>query len=300
MRGLNIVVSLALLSWSATAMCIGVAASLTGAAVAQSRGQRFRCHEPEFPDLAIAACTAELQLEERTANRAQDLGSRGLAYFFKGQYDLAIRDFDEALRLHPNTYKARQRRGNAKLAQGDIAGATADLGPTVSLPDLQIRRPVRTMRLPCGQDCGYHGEVKRDSGIRSDCGAWPRCPYCSGGYCAHGYGWLGNDWSVELEGNFADGLPNGHGQLSTDFIEYAGGFRYGMPYGRGILTCVEGGARFDLVDGRDIRSGVSLLPRVLFRGLPLCSEASPPRHGSQRPTGQYIWLPYWILRSLGR
>jgi tetratricopeptide (TPR) repeat protein len=46
-----------------------------------------------------------------------------LAYFAKGQYERAIQDYDEAIRLRPNYAKAFNNRGNAyrKLGQNERA-----------------------------------------------------------------------------------------------------------------------------------------------------------------------------------
>jgi tetratricopeptide (TPR) repeat protein len=46
---------------------------------------------------------------------------RGAAYIVKGQYDRAIEDFDQAIRLNPNYALAFISRGNAYLSKGVAA-----------------------------------------------------------------------------------------------------------------------------------------------------------------------------------
>jgi len=54
-------------------------------------------------DLIIAGCTAVIQAGGQTPEQqAQIFFKRGLSYVNKKLYDLAIQDFDQALRLNPN------------------------------------------------------------------------------------------------------------------------------------------------------------------------------------------------------
>jgi tetratricopeptide (TPR) repeat protein len=58
---------------------------------------------------------------------------RGNAYFGKGQYDRAIEDYDQAIRLNPNYAEAYNNRGLAKRAKGDFAGGDADIAKAKQL-----------------------------------------------------------------------------------------------------------------------------------------------------------------------
>jgi tetratricopeptide (TPR) repeat protein len=51
---------------------------------------------------------------------------RGNAYSNLKQYDKAIRDYTEGIRLQPNNMNAYRLRALAEEASGDAAGATAD------------------------------------------------------------------------------------------------------------------------------------------------------------------------------
>jgi tetratricopeptide (TPR) repeat protein len=51
---------------------------------------------------------------------------RGSAYYHKGEYDIAIADFNDALRMGSTSGTIYHNRGNAWRAKGDYAGAIAD------------------------------------------------------------------------------------------------------------------------------------------------------------------------------
>jgi len=89
-----------------------------------------RCGAPD-PDLSIRGCTAVIEPGRETqGNLARAFFYRGIAYFRKGQYEYAIQDLDEAIRLDPNLTQAvydrvtfvraalaRQTRAAAKATQ---------------------------------------------------------------------------------------------------------------------------------------------------------------------------------------
>ena len=57
----------------------------------------------------------------------------GIAYMEKGQYDLAIRDFDEALRIDPRNASAYINRGLTYLVQGQHDLAIRDYGKAIEI-----------------------------------------------------------------------------------------------------------------------------------------------------------------------
>jgi tetratricopeptide (TPR) repeat protein len=73
-------------------------------------------------------------------NYAEAFSGRGVAYAREGQHDRAIQDYDQAIRLNPNDAIAFSNRGFAKRAKGDSAGGDADiakanqLNPNARLP----------------------------------------------------------------------------------------------------------------------------------------------------------------------
>jgi tetratricopeptide (TPR) repeat protein len=107
-------------------------AGFSGAATAQTLDQQ-RCAAPD-PDVAILSCTAIIQSGHETQqNLANTYTRRGTAYARKGQNDLAIEDFDEAIRINPNRADAFNNRGLAKRAKGDSAGGDADIAKAKQL-----------------------------------------------------------------------------------------------------------------------------------------------------------------------
>ena len=54
--------------------------------------------------------------------------NRGIVYVYKADYDRAIADFDQAIRIDPNNAGALYWRGKAEQRKGDVAGGNADVG----------------------------------------------------------------------------------------------------------------------------------------------------------------------------
>jgi len=85
-------------------------------------------------DRQIQGCTAVMQTkgvspaELATANNA-----RGVAYYQSAEYDLAIADFDQAIRIYPRLAKAYYNRGIVDRAKGDLDKAIADFSDAIRL-----------------------------------------------------------------------------------------------------------------------------------------------------------------------
>jgi tetratricopeptide (TPR) repeat protein len=75
-------------------------------------------------DLRIGACTKILQSHPLDFNA---LANRGTAYRWSGQFDRAIIDLNEAMRLNPNNAGLYVDRGLANQGRGDQKSAIADL-----------------------------------------------------------------------------------------------------------------------------------------------------------------------------
>jgi hypothetical protein len=106
------------------AIIIAVGIVTAGTAAAQDRDPQWnRCvlydehgklRAGASPDLAIGACTAIIQSSQETANGlAAAFLNRGRGYAGKRDYDRAIQDYDQAIRLDPNNAAAFSSRGNA-------------------------------------------------------------------------------------------------------------------------------------------------------------------------------------------
>ncbi len=90
------------------------------------------------PDIRIVACTRNIQSGRFTGmNLAVAFTNRGLAYKSKSQWDKAIADFSEAIRLEPDFVTAYNSRGNAYYGKGQFDRAIKDYDKAIRLnPDL--------------------------------------------------------------------------------------------------------------------------------------------------------------------
>src|SRR6266481_5067290 len=72
---------------------------------------------------------------------------RGLAYRSKGNFDRAIADFSEAIRLDPKLAAAYNNRGNAYKNKGDLDRAIADYSEAIRLaPEVEAAHPESIIR----------------------------------------------------------------------------------------------------------------------------------------------------------
>jgi len=107
-------------------------AGFSGAAAAQTPDQQ-RCSAPE-PDLSIEGCTAMIQSgKEMPENLAIAFYNRGTAYTRTGEYDRAIADFDQAIRLNPTYAEAFTNRGAAYNGKGKYGRAIQDFDQAIAL-----------------------------------------------------------------------------------------------------------------------------------------------------------------------
>ncbi len=98
-----------------------------------------KCENIKKPDEAIAACTR--LTSEGTfgpASLASVLNNRGSAWGNKRDYVRAIVDFDEALRLNPDSVNAYYNRALARTNMRDHEGAIADFNEVMRLDPRHI------------------------------------------------------------------------------------------------------------------------------------------------------------------
>jgi tetratricopeptide (TPR) repeat protein len=81
-------------------------------------------------DRAIADCDQALRLDPKFAPA---YNGRGFAYDKKGDYDRAITEYDQAIRLNPKSTIAYNNRGNAYDSKGDHVRAISDLDQAIRL-----------------------------------------------------------------------------------------------------------------------------------------------------------------------
>ena len=91
-----------------------------------------------FPGCAkIQQTKPEVQLPK--LKNAQAYNNRGLAFFEKGQYDLAISDFSLAIAIDPKNATAYSNRGDTYLIKGQYDEAIADFSKVIEInPKLSV------------------------------------------------------------------------------------------------------------------------------------------------------------------
>jgi tetratricopeptide (TPR) repeat protein len=96
-------------------------------AFAQTQQEWALCQDLRSPELPIQGCTAVIEAGRQVLDRlAAAYNNRGVAYRLKTEYDKAIDDFDEAIKLRPNYPNAFNNRGVAYRNKGDLEHALAD------------------------------------------------------------------------------------------------------------------------------------------------------------------------------
>jgi tetratricopeptide (TPR) repeat protein len=121
-----------------------VAFLLAGTATAQDQdGQWNRCtvydeygklRTGASLDLAIDACTAVIQSDrESTKDLAAAFLNRGYSYNEKREYDRAVQDFDQTIRLDPNFALAFANRGNVYNDMREYDHAIRDYNQAIRL-----------------------------------------------------------------------------------------------------------------------------------------------------------------------
>jgi lipoprotein NlpI len=86
------------------------------------------------PDLVLQYCSRAIQSGQLSEpNLAIAFFSRGNAYSNKEEYDRAIQDLDQAIRLNPNYASAFYTQGPARFNQGRFEAAVLDFARVVEL-----------------------------------------------------------------------------------------------------------------------------------------------------------------------
>ncbi|HKU06149.1 MAG TPA: tetratricopeptide repeat protein, partial [Bradyrhizobium sp.] len=106
------------------------------AGTAQARGgSDWRDCNGRDVDVRISACSRIIDqgAGRNTTMRAGAFNNRGIAYFSKGEFDRAIRDFDEAIAAKPNNPVLHHNRGMALYNKGDNEGAIRSYEEAISI-----------------------------------------------------------------------------------------------------------------------------------------------------------------------
>lgn len=80
------------------------------------------CLQTKNVDQKIRGCTQIIKRgkQEKRKNRSVAYNNRGIAYHDKGQYDRAIADYTQAIKLSPNKAIAYTNRGNIYVCEADF------------------------------------------------------------------------------------------------------------------------------------------------------------------------------------
>lgn len=110
-------------------------ALLTGAAQARGGSDWRDCNGRDV-DARIEGCSRIIDQNSgrsKSTMRAGAFNNRGIAYFSKGEFDRAIRDFDEAISAKPNNPVLHHNRGLALYNKGDNEGAIRSYEEAISI-----------------------------------------------------------------------------------------------------------------------------------------------------------------------
>jgi lipoprotein NlpI len=116
----------------ALCICVLFAAALTVMGCSSQRDLN-KCRSTD-PDTKIAGCTALIQAGNATTeNLSTFYNNRGAAYFDKRDFDHAIQDYDEAIRLNPDLAVSFYGRGDSYDHKGDFDHAIQDESEAIRL-----------------------------------------------------------------------------------------------------------------------------------------------------------------------
>src|SRR5258708_6548471 len=107
---------------------------LPAVAAAPTRDNIIAWCSDSDPELRIRGCSVLIQSGKEPAKvLAGAFFNRGNAYEAKGQYDLAIQDFDSAIKRNPNDAAAFYSRGSSYFAKGQTDSAIQDFDRAITL-----------------------------------------------------------------------------------------------------------------------------------------------------------------------
>src|SRR5215471_914599 len=110
---------------------------LAGAsALAQTPQERGWCEGEDAVtvDQRIDGCSAVIKAARDKGDKlAEAFNNRGVAYEKKGEYDRAILDYDQAIKLKPSAEGYYFNRGNAQLGKGHYDRAIDDYNQAIKL-----------------------------------------------------------------------------------------------------------------------------------------------------------------------
>src|SRR5260221_725568 len=89
------------------------------------------CEQMTNPGLKVAACTRILQSNPAHDAKVAAAHHRGVGFLLQQRFDQAIVDFNEALRVDPTYKRSYNSRGNAWKGKGELDLAIADYNEAI-------------------------------------------------------------------------------------------------------------------------------------------------------------------------
>lgn len=116
-------------------ICAAVAGLLPQAvSAAPSEADRDSCFD-DSGDVAIAACTRAINSRRYKGEALARLyGARAFEYKVKRDFDRALADYNEAIRIFPNVVESLDARGSILAEQGNYRAAINDYTAALKLP----------------------------------------------------------------------------------------------------------------------------------------------------------------------
>lgn len=112
-------------------MFLPVGFGLSQAIAAEEGNLCFQATLETKGDKAIAVCTRAIASGLKGRNLANAYSNRGLGYMKNKDYDRAIKDFDESVRIDPKYPFAYDNRGDARRYKGQLDLAIADYNEAI-------------------------------------------------------------------------------------------------------------------------------------------------------------------------
>ncbi len=120
----------------AAATVLATVAVMSSVVVAQISKEWSQCTGGEGPiaDVIISGCSAVIQAGQDSPKRlATAFNNRGVAHKFKGEYDRALEDYDQAILLNPSFANAYNNRGVIYRLEGEYDRAIRDYDEAIWL-----------------------------------------------------------------------------------------------------------------------------------------------------------------------
>jgi tetratricopeptide (TPR) repeat protein len=226
------------------------------------------------PDSQINGCTALIESDQATPESlAHAYNNRGNAYALKGDYDLAIQNYDQSIKVFPGDVKALYNRGRTYKRKGEYDRAVADLDEAIKLDPYYTNAIVVRAQV-------YENKREYDRAVRDYDAAIQLQP-------TWGHPWNGRCWAnavlgqlpaalsdcneaIRLEPDAADALDSRGftylkmGQWDAAIADYSSALRLDPKlaaslYGRGVAKLKKG----DAADGNaDISAAKAIKAKI--------------------------------------